>query len=455
MSGPDATRRPAAAARRHPRAGRPEPRRAPRAARRAAAAWRAPPPRGLDADRTGRARRPARPRRRRLPDGAPSCAPSPTRGAGRSWSSTPPRASPRASRTARCCSRCRTSCSTAARSPPSAVGADEVIVCVCESATDALDGAALAIAERERRDRGGPRTHLRAVPDRYVAGQESALVNHLNGGPALPTFTPPMPFERGVRRRPTLVNNAETLAHLALIARHGPQLVPRARHPHRAGLGARHAVRAGRHPGVYEIEHGASLSSLIDAAGGAGAPLRAVLIGGYAGTWIDGGPAARGRALRRTARAHGASLGAGVVLLLSEDACPVAETRARGALAGGAERRPVRAVRARPRRARDAVEAVASAAPSATRSAPRAPGRAGPRPRRVRPPRRRRAARGERAGGVRRGVRRPRPPRPVRRLRTPSELPRPRAASDRSRSQPPGARTPRGARTDDALAMMR
>ena len=61
------------------------------------------------------------------------------------------------------------------------------------------------------------------VPGDYIAGQESALVNLLNGGQANPTFTPPMVFQQGVRQRPTLVTNAETLAHVALIARHGAQ----------------------------------------------------------------------------------------------------------------------------------------------------------------------------------------------------------------------------------------
>ena len=79
-------------------------------------------------------------------------------------------------------------------------------------------------------------------------------------------------------------------------------------------------------PGVYEIEYGASLSSLIDAAGGTSGRTRAALIGGYAGAWI-GGELLRGVALSEEHLApHGASLGAGVIALLSEDACPVAET---------------------------------------------------------------------------------------------------------------------------------
>ena len=80
------------------------------------------------------------------------------------------------------------------------------------------------------------------------------------------------------------------------------------------------------HPGVYEIEHGASLSSLIRAGGGATARVRGALLGGYAGSWV-GAAQLDGVALSNEhLAAHGASLGAGVVLLLSEDACPVGET---------------------------------------------------------------------------------------------------------------------------------
>ncbi|HYM54042.1 MAG TPA: NADH-ubiquinone oxidoreductase-F iron-sulfur binding region domain-containing protein [Solirubrobacteraceae bacterium] len=212
-----------------------------------------------------------------------------------------------------------------------AVGADELIVCVCESAGASVQSMEQAIEERRRTsayaafDRTA-RIHLTTVPGHYVAGQESALVNYLNGGPAIPTFTPPMPFEQGVRRRPTLVDNAETLAHVALIARHGSAWFRQLGTPTQPGSAMVTLSGPVAHPGVYEIEHGASLASLIEAGGGSTARLRAALVGGYAGSWI-GGERLRGLGLSNEHLApHGASLGAGVVLLLSEEACPVAET---------------------------------------------------------------------------------------------------------------------------------
>jgi NADH:ubiquinone oxidoreductase subunit F (NADH-binding) len=80
-----------------------------------------------------------------------------------------------------------------------------------------------------------------------------------------------------------------------------------------------------RHPGVYEIEIGSPLPTLLAAAGSLDAQPRAILLGGYSGSWIDG-KLLPGVALcdERLAR-HGAALGAGVVVLLSHDACPVAE----------------------------------------------------------------------------------------------------------------------------------
>lgn len=208
-----------------------------------------------------------------------------------------------------------------------AVGADEVIVCACESAGAGIRSMARAIEERaSARSPRRPGLRLTTVPGHYVAGQESALVNYLNGGPAKPTFTPPMPFERGVRQRPTLVNNAETLAHAALIARYGGAWFRELGTPAQPGSALVTLSGPVAHPGVYEIEHGSSLSSLIRAGGGSPARLRGALLGGYAGTWV-GAARLQDLALSNEHLApHGASLGAGVVLLLSEHACPVAET---------------------------------------------------------------------------------------------------------------------------------
>ena len=207
-----------------------------------------------------------------------------------------------------------------------ALGAEEAIIAVGDSADAAVQSVERAIAEYADRGDGAPRPVLATVPTRYLAGQESALINHLGGGPAKPTFTPPMPFEQGLRRRPTLINNVETLAHLALIARHGApwfRWLGTDKEPGSALVTLSGPVAG---PGVYEIEHGASLSSLLEAAGGTTAGVCGVLLGGYAGTWIPA-EEMHGMYLSREHLApHGATLGAGVVLLLSDQACPVAET---------------------------------------------------------------------------------------------------------------------------------
>jgi len=205
-----------------------------------------------------------------------------------------------------------------------AVGAHEVFVAVNADAGGVLPALKTAIAERAREERLSIRAV--AVPDRFVAGEETALVNFLNGGPLTPTFTPPRPFERGVRGAPTLVQNAETLAHLALIARHGPDWfrgVGTRAEPGSALVTLNGAVHR---PGVYEIPLGLPLRDLIAWAGGSRAPISAYLIGGYFGAWITAAEAESTLLLDADLRRNGASLGARAIFALPETACGVVET---------------------------------------------------------------------------------------------------------------------------------
>ena len=104
---------------------------------------------------------------------------------------------------------------------------------------------------------------LAQAPARFLSGQETALVNHLSGGPAIPTFTPPRITERGLRGVPTLVQNVETLAHLALIARKGPRWFRSVGTDAEPGSMLATIRRADGRPRVSEVPLGIPLQDLI------------------------------------------------------------------------------------------------------------------------------------------------------------------------------------------------
>src|SRR6185437_11475437 len=179
-----------------------------------------------------------------------------------------------------------------------------------------LDALAAAVAERAGRDQVP--VQLVLVPERYVASAESSLVRFINGGPALPGFTPPRPFERGVRGRPTLVSNVETLANLALVSRRGAGWFRSAGTPAEPGSALVTVSGAARWPGVYEIALGTPVRDVLALAGGTDevGGVQAVLAGGFFGRWLPGGAALGAPAAPEALRAAGASFGAGIFLVL-------------------------------------------------------------------------------------------------------------------------------------------
>ncbi len=194
-----------------------------------------------------------------------------------------------------------------------AIGARSVIVAL--GGRTAAEHAGLARAIAERRDK--VEWSLASVPNGFVVGEETALLAALSGRAPKPTLKPPYPSESGLRGRPTLVQNAETLAHIALIARFGPGWFRSLGTESEPGTALVTLSGAVARPGVYEIELGTRVSELVAQAGGATEPTGAYLVGGYFGGW------ARDANLHLTA-ANG--LGAGVVVALPERACALRES---------------------------------------------------------------------------------------------------------------------------------
>ncbi len=203
-----------------------------------------------------------------------------------------------------------------------AVGAREVLIKLSDRATGSLQALQAAIAVRK----DPVPLQLVSGPDGYVSGEESAVIQYLNGGQPKPTFVPPRPFERGYRRRPTMVANAETAAQLALIARHGDAWFREIGTEHDPGSALVTISGAVARPGVFELAFGTPIAGLLAAAGGESEPLRALLVGGYFGTWVEASEALEMRLARQDLRGLGSSLGSGVVIALGQSACGLHES---------------------------------------------------------------------------------------------------------------------------------
>ena len=153
----------------------------------------------------------------------------------------------------------------------------------------------------------------------YIAGEETALVNSIEGKRAEPRNKPPFPAQSGLFGKPTAINNVETMLCVPEILGIGGSAF--AEIGTSGSTGTRLFCLSGcvERPGLYEHDFGVTLRQVIDAAGGVRDRrlLRAVLLGGAAGSFV--GPDALDTPLTfEGVRAIGATLGSGVVLVLDD-----------------------------------------------------------------------------------------------------------------------------------------
>ena len=137
-------------------------------------------------------------------------------------------------------------------------------------------GTDFSLAVEVRRGLGG-----------FVLGEETALLESIEGRRAMPRTRPPFPVASGLWGRPTVINNVETLAAVPRIVERGGAWF--------AALGGGHGTKlfglSGhlRRPGVVELETGATLRTLLEVVGGgssSGRPLRAAIVGGPSGSVV-------------------------------------------------------------------------------------------------------------------------------------------------------------------------
>ena len=199
-----------------------------------------------------------------------------------------------------------------------------IVVCI-PAGRDGVAGAVNhAIAERQRARYGRVTEEVVRPPDRFIAGEESALANWITTERALPIFRPEKGRPLRIGRRSALVHNTETLAHVALIARRGPAHFRARGSAEEPGTTLITISGAVTQPGVVETDRGTPLwdiamrSSPLESA-------QALLVGGYGGTWVA--PQHFSTPYASTAlRAIGATAGVGVIVVLGQAACGVAES---------------------------------------------------------------------------------------------------------------------------------
>ncbi|WBB67031.1 NADH-quinone oxidoreductase subunit NuoF family protein [Micromonospora sp. WMMD812] len=199
-----------------------------------------------------------------------------------------------------------------------ALDAEEIVIGVTD---DVVGRESLTEALAERR-MPVPATIV-TVPHRFISGEGGALVNGINGLPHIPPGTKKRSSDSGVGGLPTLLSNAETFAQLAVAARLGPYEYAAVGTDDEPGTVLLTVTGAAGRPAVVECAGGTPLRDILDLCEVPDGP--GILTGGYHGKWITAEAADRAEISRKGLAAVGGTLGAGIMIPLGADTCPLGE----------------------------------------------------------------------------------------------------------------------------------
>ncbi len=216
-----------------------------------------------------------------------------------------------------------------------ALGVDHVVVHLHRGAGAPVDGISRAVAERRGGGHDVVAWTVSLGPDRYVSGEASAIAGYVHDGDARPRFAMAPLAVEGPTGRPTVVVNAETVAQLGVMARIGPRAWAALGTGGSPGPRLLTVAGAVDRPGrVVELVGPGTVGDVLAGTGCTAAPA-AVLVGGFAGTWLSGDEAWQAPYERSALACLGAGPGCGLLGVLPHGACALVETaRIVGYLAG-------------------------------------------------------------------------------------------------------------------------
>ncbi len=215
-----------------------------------------------------------------------------------------------------------------------AIGAEEGYVYCPADYPLALERLQTAVRQMERNGLlgdgilGSPfrfRIKLKEGAGAYVCGEESALIECIEGKRGIPRPRPPFPPVSGLWNRPTIVNNVETLACVTLVLRDGPLRFAELGTENSKGTKVLCLSGNIRHIGMFEVPFGITLRDVLYEIGGGsydGKPIKAVLVGGPGGGWLPA-DSLNVPVDQDLLRDRGAALGSGGIVAVGENACMV------------------------------------------------------------------------------------------------------------------------------------